>query len=58
MLQRLRRQYAGALPLAQQEKHAELVSSLQEQRRDAERLREEARRGREEAQVGLLYHSC
>ena len=47
---------AGALPLAQQEKHCELVRQLQQDRMEAQKLREEAARehSKAEEKVALL----
>lgn len=54
--QALRRQYAGAIPLSEQEKQVELVLGLREKHREVERLRKEARTERDIAKV--YVHVC
>ena len=51
IMQALRRLYAGAVPLSEQEKQVELVLGLRERHSEIERLREEARRDRDMVQV-------
>ena len=51
-IQALRRQFVGCLPLCEQERHASILQQLAEDKREAERMREEARKSMEAGQVG------
>lgn len=50
-MQALRCQLAGALPLSEQERHAQLLQQLREDKRSAEAIKEEARRDHERVKV-------
>ena len=50
-MQSLRHQLAGALPLSEQERHAQLLQQLREDKRSAEMIKEGARRDQERVQV-------
>ena len=50
-MQALRCQLAGALPLSEQEHHAQLLQQLREDKRSAEVIKEEARRDQERVKV-------
>ena len=56
-VQTLRRQFVGALPLSEQERHAQLLQQLREDKREAESIKERARRDQERVQVGNSLYS-
>ena len=55
-MQALRRHLVGALPLSEQERHAQLLQQLRDDKREAESIRERARRDQERVQV--RKHTC
>lgn len=56
-MQALRRQLAGALPLSEQERHAQLLQQLREDKRSAEAIKEEARQDQERVKVSIAGES-
>lgn len=52
-IQELRRQFAGCLPLCEQERQAHTLQKLAEDKREAERMKEDSRRNMEASQVRI-----
>lgn len=50
----MRRQYSGAIPLSEYERHAQLIQGAKQEKKEAEKLRDEARKDRNEAQVNPM----
>ena len=53
-MQALRRRYAGAILLSEQEKQVELKRGLQEQHREMERMKHDTQVARDLAQVSVV----